>query len=370
MDIITKWLRHYLSDPQVVFFLFFLAIIILVIMTLGQVLTPVIAGLVLAYLLEGLVRPLECRRMPRILAVNIVFIIFLLAFFFLMLGLVPLMTRQIAQFLQELPNMITSWQEQLLLLPEKYPELINQEQVNTIIDTIGTQVGRLGKNVLSLSIASVRGLINAVIYMVLVPIMVYFFLKDKDKIMGFVIKFLPQKRDLANTVWKEVNQKTAKFIQGKIWEIFIVWVVSYISFLILGLKFALLLSFLVGISVIVPYVGATVMTIPVALVAYFQWGWDAHFAYVIITYIIIQILDGNLLVPLLLSEIVKLHPLAIIVGILVFGGIWGFWGVFFAIPLATLVNAVINAWPQRHEAHPDHEHSSQPCQKRITHEGQ
>ena len=64
-----------------------------------------------------------------------------------------------------------------------------------------------------------------------------------------------------------------------------------------------------------------------------------------ITFIITQLLDGNLLVPFLFSEAVNLHPLIIIIAVLIFGGLWGFWGVFFAIPLATLVKAVVNAWP-------------------------
>jgi putative permease len=62
-------------------------------------------------------------------------------------------------------------------------------------------------------------------------------------------------------------------------------------------------------------------------------------------YVVIQGLDGNVLVPLLFSEAVNLHPVAIILAILFFGGIWGLWGVFFAIPLATLIKAIINAWP-------------------------
>ena len=69
-------------------------------------------------------------------------------------------------------------------------------------------------------------------------------------------------------------------------------------------------------------------------------------AYIIVAYGVIQALDGNVLVPWLFSEAVNLHPIAIIVAVLVFGGMWGFWGVFFAIPLATLVKAVINAWPR------------------------
>ncbi len=66
-----------------------------------------------------------------------------------------------------------------------------------------------------------------------------------------------------------------------------------------------------------------------------------------IVYLVLQALDGNVLVPLLFSEVVKLHPIAIILAILVFGGLWGFWGVFFAIPLATLAHAVIRAWPRQ-----------------------
>jgi len=110
----------------------------------------------------------------------------------------------------------------------------------------------------------------------------------------------------------------------------------------------LLLATMVGLSVIVPYIGAAVVTVPVAIIAWFQWGWSADFGWLLFAYGVIQALDGYLLVPLLFSEVVDLHPVAIIIAILVFGGLWGFWGVFFAIPLATLVQAVIKAWPLKH----------------------
>ena len=82
------------------------------------------------------------------------------------------------------------------------------------------------------------------------------------------------------------------------------------------------------------------------MVAYAQWGLSTEFVYLMIAYTIIQFLDGNLLVPFLFSEVVNLHPVAIISAILIFGGIWGVWGVFFAIPLATVVNAILKAWPR------------------------
>jgi putative permease len=109
----------------------------------------------------------------------------------------------------------------------------------------------------------------------------------------------------------------------------------------------MLLAVLMGVQVIIPYIGATLVTFPVLGVAYFQWGLSGDdFMYLVIAYSIIQALDGVVLVPVLFSEAVNLHAIAIIVAILFFGGLWGFWGVFFAIPLATVVKAVLTAWPR------------------------
>jgi putative permease len=83
----------------------------------------------------------------------------------------------------------------------------------------------------------------------------------------------------------------------------------------------------------------------VAAVAYVQWGIGSEFYTALVAYGVLQLVDGNVLVPVIFSEAVNLHPVAIIAAVLVFGGIWGLAGVFFAIPLATLVKAIINAWP-------------------------
>jgi putative permease len=189
-----------------------------------------------------------------------------------------------------------------------------------------------------------------VIYLVLMPIMVFFFLKDKHRITSWFRSYLPEERQLATKVWHEMDLQLGNYVRGKFIEILIVWAMSYLTFAILGLQFAMLLGALVGLSVIVPFVGATIVTFPVALVAYFQWGWTSEFAYLLGAYLVIQAIDGNVLVPLLFSEVNNLHPIAIIVAVLFFGGIWGLWGVFFAIPLATLVKAVLNAWPQYRRA--------------------
>jgi putative permease len=184
------------------------------------------------------------------------------------------------------------------------------------------------------------------IYLVLVPILVFFLLKDKELLIGWGSNFLPRDRRLTYEVWVEVDRQIGNYVQGKLLEILIVGVVTWIAFRFLGLQYAVLLAALTGVSVLIPYVGATVVTLPVALVAYFQFGLAPAFYYVLLAYGIIQFLDGNLLVPVLFSEVVNLHPVAIIAAILLFGGLWGFWGVFFAIPLATVIQAILGAWPR------------------------
>ena len=189
-------------------------------------------------------------------------------------------------------------------------------------------------------------MITLLVYLILVPLLVFFLLKDEAKIVAWLTSFLPQERPILRKVWAEMDDQIGNYVRGKIYEIFIVGGVTYVAFALLGLSYAPLLGVLVGLSVIVPYIGAAVVTLPVALVGYFQFGWSTDFGWLMVVYTVIQALDGNLLVPLLFSEAVNLHPVAIIVAVLVFGGLWGFWGVFFAIPLATLVKSLISVWPR------------------------
>jgi putative permease len=142
-----------------------------------------------------------------------------------------------------------------------------------------------------------------------------------------------------------MNQQVTNYIRGKVLEMIIVGVATYLVFWVMDLRYSLLLAVLVGISVLIPYIGAMLVTIPVVIVAMFQWGLGADFWTLIVAYLVVQGLDGNVIVPLLFSEAVNLHPLVIILSVVVFGGLWGFWGVFFAIPLATLVKAVVHVWP-------------------------
>lgn len=346
LDILRDWYNRNFSDPQAVILALMLLVMFGLLWLVGDILAPVVVALVFAYLLEGVVATTQRWGVPRTLSVTIVLLLFVTLALLVLFVLLPVLSHQVTQIVREVPGMFAKGQEQLLRLPELYPEVFTVEQINEMIVNFGNEAGNFGQSILSFSLARVGNIIVITVYVVLVPFMVFFTLKDKQKLLTWASKFVPTRSELSFQVWREVDQKIANYIRGKFVEIVIVWVVSYIVFAFMGLNYSLLLSFFVGLSVIIPYVGAVAVTVPIALIAYFQWGFTAKLGTLLFIYQIIQVLDGNVLVPLLFSEAVNLHPLAIIVAVLFFGGLFGLWGVFFAIPLATLIQAVLNAWPR------------------------
>ncbi len=347
MDPIRAWLHRFLSDPQAIVLALSLLAGLALLLLVGDMLKPAIGSVVIAYLLEGLVRTLERWHVPRLLAICVVISGFVLALLFALLAVIPLLVRQITQLSQQLPGMIETARAFIDTLPERYPNLLTEVQVQALVGEAEAEVNQLRNVLLARTLSFGIGMITAVVYIVLVPVLVFFMLKDKHKILHWFNHYLPHNRGLALKVWHEVDVQVANYVRGKFWEIIIVWSATFVTFALLGLDYALLLSALVGFSVLVPYLGAIVVTVPVAAVALFQWGWSIELFYAVGAYAIIQFIDGNLLVPLIFSEVVDLHPIAILLAIMFFGGIWGFWGVFFAIPLATLVQAVLRAWPRR-----------------------
>jgi putative permease len=345
MNVVSKWFRRQIANPQVVTLTLALVSVGVAVYLFGNMLAPVLAAIVIAYLLHGLVVRLHWLGVPHLVSVVVVFLGFVAFIALLMFGWLPPLVRQLTRLVGQVPQILERAQSLLLELPRQYPNFLSEGQIQEFVASLGSEFIRMGQPVLSFSMTSVVALITAVIYLVLVPLLVFFMIRDKDRILRWLGDFLPTERQLTSTVWKEVDGQIGNYVRGKFWEILIVGVVTYAIFTMLGLQYSLLLGVITGLSVLIPYLGAAAVTIPVALVALAQWGVGADFYYVLLAYAIIQALDGNLLAPLLFSEVVNLHPVAIIVSILFFGGIWGFWGVFFAIPLATLIHAVLRAWP-------------------------
>lgn len=344
--ILSNWCSRYLSHPEAVVLLLIGVFSVVIFKTMGQVLVPVITSIVIAYLLFGLLNVLERLRCPHLLATGIVFLLFIGLLLLALLWLLPILWRQMVGLIAEIPMMLSRGQALIFKLHDMFPEMISVGQLEQVVAQITVYLANLGREIVTFSLTSLFGVVTIVVYLILVPLLVFFFLRDGKNIINRIADLLPQKRQVLSDVWQEMHKKIRSYIQGKIFEIVIVAVVTEIAFGILGLRYSILLGALVGLSVVIPYIGMIAVTIPIIIVGFIQWGFTAHFLYLMMVYAVINILDANVLVPLLFSGVMNLHPLAIILAVLIFGNLFGFWGVFFAIPLMTLVVVIVKSWPK------------------------
>ena len=346
MSLIRDWYNAIAGNNQLALLLVLLVVgTAFVVLTAGM-LAPFYAAVTIAYVLQVASDRLQRRGVSRRAAFAIVFGLFIAALLVL-IGIVPLLGRQVALFSSQFPQLMARAQEILDSLPQKYPTMISPDQATNIAAEAKHEAVVFGQKLAGYVGGTLLGVVTILVYLVIVPIMVFFLLKDKDRIVAWLVTFLPEDHELSSAVWRDVHRQLQNFVGGKVIQMFIVAIVSFVIFKLLGLNYAPLLGIMIGVAVLIPYVGAAFATVPVAFVAVLQWGFSLDAGVAVGAYGVIHALDGNVLVPLLFSEAVSIHPVAIIVAILFFGGVWGLWGVFFAIPLAVLVKAVITAWPKR-----------------------
>jgi len=341
MDNVRDWLTQRMEDTQLMMLLASLLGIFTLIILLGDVLAPVLFAIALAYVLDDVVQLLAHCRVPRLLAVVIVCLGALLMVLFAMLAVLPSLTEQIMRVVQHVPQYVISLRTILHDLQVHYAAWVNPEHLQQAIASIAAKLQEWGGAMVSVSLASIPGLIALLVYAVLVPVLVFFLLKDKTKILQWGQNFLPQERSLLARVWQELDMQIGNYIRGRFWESFMVGFVMWLVFWLMGHEYALLLGVLTGVSVWIPFVGAAVVGLPVLLLSFFQWGASDMTFYAVMAYGVIQLIDANVVIPWLFSEVVNLHPIAIIVAVLFFGSVWGLLGVFIAIPLAALVQSVL-----------------------------
>lgn len=340
------WFQRYLSEAEAVALFSILLTCFLLFWGLGHVISPIVSSIVLAYLFEWIAAELEQHGITRRLSLALVYSLFLLFFLGILLFLLPLLWQQFGALFDDLPTIALEIQELLYRLPEHFPEYVSHAEINGFVQELLALLRNIGRSVLSASVSSIPTLVILLVHLILVPFMVFFLLKDRDLIARWFMQFLPERHHRLNELWTELNDQFGNYIRGKVAEMFIVGVSTYIAFFLFEMKYAALLAALVGMSVFVPYVGAVIVTIPVVLVAFFQWGMSADFLWSMLAYTVIQAIDGNVIVPLLFSEAVNLHPIAIVISIIVFGGLMGAWGMFFAIPLAIIIKVLMAYWPR------------------------
>ena len=342
---VNKVLKNIFSNEETIIFSLAILLFFLVISFFGSILTPFMISIVVAYLLVGMQKKIQSYDVSANVALIITFSVFIITGAALLIWLVPLLYIQLQAFILDVPNLINNFLDFISGLPAKFPDLVSSEQISIFFQAVSEEVSAIAQNIVKSSISGIQSAITFLLYIILFPILVYFFLFDRKNIIEGFIKTIPGKREMLTNIWAEMDIQLSNYVRGKTIEIFIVGIAAAIIFASLGLKYSALLSVLVGLSVIIPYVGAFLVTIPIVVVGLLQFGLGTEFYLLIGLYLLLQALDGNLLVPIIFSETVKLHPVVIILAVFIFGSMFGFWGVFFSIPIATFIKAVWNAWP-------------------------
>ena len=318
----------------------------LILFFLGNILTPFLISIIFAYLLVGMQKRLEDYGLNSTIALIVTFSFFLLLGIALMVWLGPLVYQQLQSLILEIPKWVNAFMIFAQNVPEKYPDLVSSDQITAFLQSLSGQITAISQDFLKASIAGIQNTVTIAINLILLPILVFFFLFDRESIISDFLNILPRERAMLKKVWVEMDGQLSNYARGKAIEIVIVGSAAAIIFMYFGLEYIALLSVLVGFSVLIPFLGAFIVTLPVAAVGLLQFGLSFDFWLLMGAYLVLQILDGYLLVPILFSDAVKLHPVVIMLAVFVFGGVFGFWGVFFAIPIATLIKAIWNSWPE------------------------
>jgi|TARA_B100000767_G_C19767491_1_gene538285 putative permease len=340
-SLFEKFVNRFFSSEESIYFAILLAFSFLFVIFFGNVLLPVIISVVIAFLLNGLMRVLLKMQISQKVSLAITLIVFF-GFYLSLFTALPSIGTQINNLLQNLPSIVSSFQSTLVEMNNYF----SQEDLDLIFANLTNQINSLLSSALGQLAGTITLMFNAILYAIMIPLMVFFFLKDKNELLPIAAFILPKENGFMQSVFSEMNDQLFNYVTGKFLEMIIVASASYALFAILGLPYAVLIAILVGLSVIIPIFGAILVTIPVVLIGLYEWGLTENFYWLLSLYLLIQILDGNVLVPILFSNRNNLHPVVIIIAVLFFGGIWGFWGLFFAIPLATFIKAIINSWPE------------------------
>ena len=350
LEQLNNVLKKIFTNEETIIFSLAIISFFIVVTFFGSILTPFMISVVVAYLLVGLQKKIQTYNLSAYTSLVITFSIFIVTGAALLIWLVPLLYIQMQAFVLDAPNLINNFLEYISELPAKFPDLVSSEQISIFFQAVSDEIAAIAQNIVKSSISGIQSAITFLLYIILFPILVYFFLFDRKNIIDGLLKVVPGKREMLSSIWKEMDIQLSNYVRGKTIEIFIVGIVAAVIFVSVGLKYSALLSVLVGLSVIIPYVGAFLVTIPVVIVGLLQFGLGTEFYVLVGLYLLLQALDGNLLVPIIFSETVKLHPVVIILAVFIFGSMFGFWGVFFSIPIATFIKAVWNAWPSSSQA--------------------
>ncbi len=306
---------------------------------------PLVISGVLFYLCRPLVYWLEKQKVPNWIAILIAYLGIALFIYFVVKLVGPVISEQFQRFMDNLPFMISAVTDTINYLQENQnaiPDSIKETIANYSKDlenTIKNNLGDITSGVIGI-FGLIGGVVNTILYLVLVPFILFYMLKDRNKFAPSVSRLFPtSKRENVLDILKEMDKTVAAYIQGQVTVAFILGILLYIGYLIIGLNYSLVLAMFGMFTNVIPFFGPFLAVIPALLVALFQ---DPILAlYVAIIMLIAQQIEGNVISPNIMGKTLKIHPLTIIILVLTAGNLIGILGVIFIIPTYAVMKVIV-----------------------------
>lgn len=312
------------------------------VLTILGIVAPVFIGIVIAWIFDPIVKILEKKKIKRIYGAIITYVAFIGLFIAIVSLVIPVLSSQIDEFAKNLPNVYVSVEGFVDSVFDGLGTIdgFDQETVKKeLFLGIEEWANELPKTLPTITIGIVTGFFEGLGVFVVGLVIGFYLLISFDNAGDAFLTLIPQKIKKELTVLgMELNRSLRSFVQGTLMLSFLIFVVSFILFSLVGLKGALLFALFCGITNIIPIVGPYIGGIPAVIVAFSQSITIGILVLVVVS--VMQFLEGNFFHPILLSKTMKLRPVTIILGLLVFGYYWGIVGMILATPIISVIKIV------------------------------
>ena len=317
------------------------AILFLMLWFFGNVLLPFLVGGAIAYFLDPVADRLQRAGLSRVMATSVISVVALLLVVLLVLSVIPTLIGQLTALVNAAPDIAQKMQAFLI---DRFPQLSDEtstirQTLAQLAATIQSKGGELANGLLN----SALGVISAVVFIVVVPVVAFYLLLDWDNMVAKVDALVPRDhratvRDLA----RQIDQVLAGFVRGQVSVCLILGTFYSVSLMLAGLQFGLIVGAIAGTITFIPYVGALVGGVLALGLALFQfWGDWLSIGLVAGIFAVGQFLEGNILTPKLVGKSVGLHPVWLLFALSSFGSIFGFVGMLVAVPVAASIGVLL-----------------------------
>lgn len=334
-------------DGRFWFWILLGAVTILLIILLSPILTPFVAGALIAYLADPLADRLEGFKLSRGLSVTVVFILGFSVILLLLLVFIPLLSSQLQQFSEFFSTGFDGTMRDTVVpfLREQFgidPSILEAEKLISMVSANLKEAGGFARNAIQTISKSGFAVLGWVANLVMIPIISFYLLRDWDKLVAYVHDLLPRNMEpVIVRLAKDSDEMLGAFLRGQFLVMLALSTIYSIGLWMIGLNFALLIGFIAGLVSFVPYLGLIVGVAIAGLAILFQTGDAFGLFWVFVVFGAAQMVEGMLLTPLLVGERIGLHPVAVIFAVLAGGQLFGFFGVLLALPVAAVLAVIL-----------------------------